>query len=237
MGTALTAGTVAAEDDDTPRERIDFVAANLTAMAAKMPSLLERFRALAAAQGRAAELEPLLPHDSDRIAGFVRYLELFGHADASDPAPLDVAALADRVLDVTASEIARHARVVRTFAPTPPVLATHKQLGQLLVSLLLNGAQAIPEGHVDDNRVELRLDTTEDGWARIEIEDSGSGIPEDLLQRIFEPYYSTKRGAGAGVGLAIVRDTVGALGGRLSVKSEPGRGSCFRVELPPAARP
>jgi signal transduction histidine kinase len=227
-----------ADDDDTPRDRLDFVAAKLTAMAATMPSLLERFRAHAHAQGRAAELEPLLPADSDRIAGFVRYLELFGHADARGPAPLDVAALADRVLDVTASEIARHvAVVVRSFAPAPLVLATEKQLGQLLVSLLLNGAQAIPEGHADDNRLEIRLDTSPDGWARIEIEDSGSGIPADLLLRIFEPYYSTKRGAGAGVGLAIVRDTVGVLGGRLSVKSEPGRGSCFRVELPPAERP
>ena len=223
-----------ADDDARTRDRVDFVAANLTAMAATLPSLLERLRAHAAAQGRAGELEPLLPEDAARIAGFARYLELFGGDAAHAPSPLDVATVAERVLDVTASEIARHAQLERAFSPAPRVLATERQLGQLLVSLLLNGAQAIPRGDREHNRVVIRIDRSDDGWARIEIEDSGSGIPADQVQRIFEPLYSTKRGAGAGVGLAIVRDTIAALGGRLSVKSEPGRGSTFRVELPPA---
>jgi two-component system, NtrC family, sensor kinase len=142
--------------------------------------------------------------------------------------------VAERVVDVTRAEIARYAQLVREVAAAPLVQATERQLGQLLVSLLLNGAQSIPEGDRDHQRVTLRIGHGDDGWARIEIEDSGSGIPATEVQRIFEPLYSTKRGAGAGVGLAIVRDTVAALGGRLAVKSEPGRGSCFRVELPPA---
>lgn len=220
-----------------PSDRVEFVAANLTAMAATLPSLIERLRAHAAAQGRADAVEPLLPPDAERMAGFARYLELFGRDDARPPAPLDVATVAERVVDVTRAEIARYAQLVREIAPAPLVMATERQLGQLLVSLLLNGAQSIPAGSEvdrDNQRVILRIGHGDDGWARLEIEDSGSGIPADQVQRIFEPLYSTKRGAGAGVGLAIVRDTVAALGGRLAVKSEPGRGSCFRVELPPA---
>ncbi|HEX4458532.1 MAG TPA: HAMP domain-containing sensor histidine kinase [Polyangia bacterium] len=217
-----------------PSDRVDFVTANLTAMAATLPSLMERLRALAAAEGRADVIAPLLPSDAERIAGFARYLELFGRQDARPPEPLDVAAVAERVLDVTRAEVARYAQLVRAFSPAPLVRATERQLGQLLVSLVLNGAQSIPEGDRDHQRVTVRIGYGDDGWARIDIEDTGSGIAADHVQRIFEPLYSTKRGAGAGVGLAIVRDTVAALGGRLAVKSEVGRGSCFRVELPPA---
>jgi signal transduction histidine kinase len=67
----------------------------------------------------------------------------------------------------------------------------------------------------------------------IEVEDHGSGIPDDFIDRIFDPFFTTKSpDQGTGLGLAIVRDLVGSHGGELRVRSRQGAGACFVVELP-----
>lgn len=225
-----------ADDNKPPEDALEFVTANLAELTRSLPQLAERLRALAHAQGRGGELTQLPDSEAEqkRIEAFVSYLKMFGRADSRPATPLPPAALLDAALDYAGGEITRRARLIKRYDAAPRVLATERQLGQVFLSLLINAAQALPEGHVDDNRVEVRVDTGPDGWARIELEDSGHGIPEDLLPRIFDPFFSTKRGAGAGIGLAIVRDTIQSLGGRLSVQSEVGRGTTFRIELPPA---
>lgn len=97
---------------------------------------------------------------------------------------------------------------------------------QALLNLLINARQAMPAGG------ELIVRSTRDGdRARIEVIDTGDGIPRESLDRVFEPYYSTRRN-GTGLGLPTARRIIADHGGSLRVESEPGQGSRFIVELP-----
>ncbi|MBI0535928.1 hypothetical protein D9599_10125 [Roseomonas sp. KE2513] len=117
-------------------------------------------------------------------------------------------------------------------AGLPPVLADPVQIGQVLVNLMLNGAQAMAsvEGPRD---LTVRIRHTE-GEVVTEVEDRGRGLDPAQLPRLFEPFYSTRPG-GMGMGLAICRSCVEAYGGRLSATGEPGAGATFRFALPAAA--
>jgi CheY-like chemotaxis protein len=84
--------------------------------------------------------------------------------------------------------------------------------------------------------VRVATRTAPDGWAVVEVTDTGSGIAPEARARIFEPFFTTKPlGQGTGLGLSVCHGIVSGLGGRIEVESEPGRGSTFRVLLPPAA--
>ena len=106
-------------------------------------------------------------------------------------------------------------------------------LRQIVVNLLTNAIDAVEA----DGRVTLGAKTEGDGIL-ITISDTGHGIPADDLKRIFEPFYTTKgRGKGTGLGLAICRQLTAALGGNISVESQPGKGSTFFVRLPASGPP
>jgi two-component system, NtrC family, sensor kinase len=112
----------------------------------------------------------------------------------------------------------------------PPALGNASQLGQVLVNLLLNAAQAMedqPERAIAIRRRE------ENGAIEIDIEDTGPGIPEDRLEQIFDPFYTTKDpGEGTGLGLAVSRSLVEGMNGDLTVTSAIGKGARFTVRLP-----
>jgi signal transduction histidine kinase len=99
-------------------------------------------------------------------------------------------------------------------------------LRQILVNLCTNAADAGPQNLVISARAA-------DGNVHLAVRDDGSGIAPEDAARIFEPFYTTKgRGKGTGLGLAICRELATALGGRISVESEPGHGSTFTLSLP-----
>jgi CheY-like chemotaxis protein len=103
----------------------------------------------------------------------------------------------------------------------------------VFLNLLLNAADAIPDG--DPARHEIRVTTLRDpaGRAVVEIADTGMGIGPVLADRIFDPFFTTKNvGAGTGLGLAICHRIVTQLGGDISFRSVPGKGTTFRVTLP-----
>ena len=100
------------------------------------------------------------------------------------------------------------------------------QLEQVLANLAVNAVDAMPDGGV------LTVRTGRDGaLARLEVMDTGVGIPEEVRRRLFEPFFTTKQG-GTGLGLSVTHRIVTGLGGRIEVASEVGRGSTFRVLLP-----
>jgi signal transduction histidine kinase len=107
--------------------------------------------------------------------------------------------------------------------------ADSAQLRQVLWNVLGNAADATPRG----GRVEVRLFSA-GGCGVLEVSDTGEGIPEEDLRRIFDPFFTTKE-RGTGLGLAIVHRIVEAHGGQVTVRSEPGRGSTFRISLPGAS--
>ena len=105
------------------------------------------------------------------------------------------------------------------------VLGDQDALEQLFLNLLINGVQATEPGGQVDVRVALGRDAT------VTIADTGCGIPEGALDRVFEPFYSSKPER-AGLGLAIAWRTAAAHGGRLSIESALGRGTTVEVALP-----
>jgi signal transduction histidine kinase len=113
--------------------------------------------------------------------------------------------------------------------PAVPTLQTDgERLRSVLVNLLTNAREAGGE-----EPVQLRTTARVDGFVELEVHDAGAGIEPELLPRIWEPYFTTRR-TGSGLGLAIVRNVLDALGAQVDVVSAPGRGTTFRVALPPA---
>jgi CheY-like chemotaxis protein len=133
------------------------------------------------------------------------------------------------------NEIRHGARLVKDFAPVPDVVANEARLGQVFLNLLLNAVQALPEGRSERNEIRIVVRSPTAERVVVEVHDNGVGIPAHVRARIFEPFFTTKPiGVGTGLGLAICHGIVTSLGGTLSVESEPGHGSVFRVELPAA---
>src|SRR5262249_29711589 len=119
------------------------------------------------------------------------------------------------------------------------VEANESRLGQLVLNLFVNAAQAIPEGRADHNEIRIVTSRSEGPPPRVvlEVRDTGSGMPPEIISRIFDPFFTTKPATlGTGLGLAICHRIVRDLGGEIHVESELGKGSVFRVMLPIAKR-
>ncbi len=173
---------------------------------------------------------------ADRIRAVVRDLSAFSHTGEDQAAPLVVKAVLESSLRMAHNELRFRAQVTRDYGAVPYVYADPGRLGQVFLNLLVNAAQSIEAGNVADNEVTVATTTTDQGWARITIADTGCGIPEDVRERLFEPFVTTKpMGVGNGLGLYICRDVVESLGGRISIESRD-RGTAITVELPPAER-
>jgi signal transduction histidine kinase len=112
----------------------------------------------------------------------------------------------------------------------PPVYVDPKQIQQVLLNLILNGIQAMQSGGVLTLKTAL---TQDDGkkWVIVSISDTGQGIPDQILGKIFTPFFTTKA-QGTGLGLAICHKLVTQQGGSIRVESEDGKGTVFSIQLP-----
>jgi PAS domain S-box-containing protein len=166
-----------------------------------------------------------------RVRTIVRDLRMLTRADDGPPRPTDLREVLDSTLTLAASALSGHARVVREYGEVPLAAANGPRLGQVALNLVLNAVESMPEPG------ELRVRTLLDAAGRVafEVEDTGTGMAPDVLARIFDPFFTTKPiGRGTGLGLAICHQIVAELGGEITVRSTVGRGSTFRVSLPPA---
>jgi two-component system cell cycle sensor histidine kinase/response regulator CckA len=190
--------------------------------------------------GRAREVVLALDHarnGAERIRDIVRSLKTFSRPENEKLAPLDVAQVIDSALAMVANEIRHRAHVVKAYAPTPKVIANEARLGQVFLNLLLNAVQALPERSYEANEIRVVARASASEHVVVEVHDNGIGIAPQVRGRIFEPFFTTKPiGIGTGLGLAICHGIITSLGGTLSVESEVGKGSVFRVELPTAGR-
>ncbi len=170
---------------------------------------------------------------AERVRTIVRDLRIFSRPAEEKVAPTDVEKVLESSISMALSHIRPRARLEREYGKLQPVLADESRLGQVFLNLLVNAAQAIPEGAPEKHRIVLRTREGEQGEAIIEVEDSGVGIEKWKLERIFEPFWTDKPvGVGTGLGLSIVHGIVAGMGGEITVRSEAGRGSTFRVSLP-----
>jgi PAS domain S-box-containing protein len=167
-----------------------------------------------------------------RIRQVIRDLGSFSHVGAGRRVAIDVGQLLDSSLRMAEIQIRCRARVVRDYAAIPLVNVDDSRLGQVFLNLIVNAAQAIPEGEAA--RHEIRIATREEGdRIRVEISDTGQGIAPDLMDKLFDPFVTTKpAGVGVGLGLYISRNIVVALGGELTVRSAVGVGSTFALSIP-----
>ena len=174
---------------------------------------------------------------ADRMRHIVRDLKVFSRStDEEQRVPVDVKRVIESSLRMAWTEIRHRARLVKEYGENVPLVeANEARLGQAVLNLIVNAAQAIKEGNVEQNviRVVTGVDQPS-GRVVIEVRDSGSGIPPETLSRIFDAFFTTKPvGIGTGLGLSICHRIITSLGGEIQVKSEVDKGTTFRVLLPP----
>jgi PAS domain S-box-containing protein len=221
----------------------------LTYLLVNLEHVLRRLRAACASDDPVGELASAsdgltglarsLQHaveGANRVRQIVRDLLTFSQGNIEHVGPVDVRGIVESATQMAWHEIRHRARLTRSLAELPPVEANEARLGQVFLNLLVNAAQAIPEGQADRHEVRVSTRTDEKGCAIVEICDTGIGITAEHMPRIFDPFFTTKGESGTGLGLAISHGTVKACGGDIQVVSEPGKGTTFRVVLPAAKR-
>ena len=172
---------------------------------------------------------------ADRLRHIVRDLKIFSRSTGEERrGPVNVKRVLESSLRMAWNEIRHRARLVKDYADVPNVDGNEARLGQVFLNLIVNAAQAIPEGNAEQNVI--RVSTEIDAASRrvaVEIRDSGAGIPAENLTRIFDAFFTTKAiGVGTGLGLSICHKIVSGIGGEIQVTSQIGKGTVFRVLLP-----
>jgi signal transduction histidine kinase len=167
-----------------------------------------------------------------RVTAIVR-----GTLDSSRPRAIpheraDLGELVRRVCQMASPMLEDAAVQVEVLAPDQPaeLLADPVQLELALLNLISNSIDAMESG----GKLTIRVGRSDDRL-RLEVEDTGSGIPPDLLAHIFDPWVTTKeQGKGSGLGLSIARQVIASHGGTIRVHSGPGKGALFTIDLPAA---
>jgi signal transduction histidine kinase len=163
---------------------------------------------------------------SDRII-----TELMGYARLSEGQveKLDVSEELDRAIEQVFPPGAKYDVVIRRKygAALPPLLAQRGHISEVFVNILHNSRDALD----GKGEINITANYAEDYSIVVTISDNGPGIPADKQAKVFEPYFTTKE-KGTGLGLAIVKHNTELYNGTVTVESEPGKGSTFRVKLP-----
>lgn len=170
------------------------------------------------------------------IATIVRAMKEFSHPDAAEKYPADVNAALLATLTIAKNEYKYVAEVETHFGNLPEVHCHLGALNQVFLNLIVNAAHAIAEINGTTGtmgRICIRTQV-EERFLRIDISDTGAGIPEAIRDRVFDPFFTTKEvGKGIGQGLAIARAIVcGRHGGTIVFDSETGKGTTFTVHIP-----
>jgi signal transduction histidine kinase len=194
----------------------------------------EHLRRHAVNEARGAdEIERLrrIEEAAERAHKFARDLVTYARPTTETPTPVALSEVINKALLFCDHEIkGNRIGVVRCIPdPAPLVLGTADHLVQVFVNLFTNAAQAMSS---DGGTLTVAVRTAGD-WAEVDVRDTGIGVGPESLERIFEPFYTTRESdAGTGLGLAIVHDIVAAHGGELQAHSTPGEGTLFQFTLP-----
>jgi PAS domain S-box-containing protein len=171
-----------------------------------------------------------MEHGVRRVQKIVRQLLDFSQQHEPAFSPADINRIVDQVLGLTTHLFASNRIHLETF-PThdlPSVMVDRHMIEQVLMNLILNAVQAMKNGGV----LTIRTSVAE-GICRVEVSDTGSGIPASVLPRIFDPFFTTKgEGEGTGLGLSVNLGIVERHGGKILVESEVGKGTTFTLCLP-----
>jgi histidine kinase len=176
----------------------------------------------------------------DRASGIINHLREFGRKSEATREKIQVNAPLRRALEIFSQQLKlRQIEVVSEFgADLPPIMADANRLEQVFINLLINARDAIEEKHersgdvTATQRISVKTSVQQDK-VRVEVTDTGIGIPEVLLDRIFEPFFTTKQiGRGTGLGLSISYGIVQDYHGTIEVKTAENEGSTFIIQFP-----
>jgi two-component system, NtrC family, nitrogen regulation sensor histidine kinase GlnL len=188
-------------------------------------------------------LTRLICEETDRIVKLVDRMEVFTDERPIERQPVNLHSVLEHVKRLTQSGFARHIKFLENYDPSlPPVFGNRDQLIQVFLNLVKNAAEAIGE---DSNDGEIHLSSAFRPGVRLSlpgsktrvslplefcVKDNGSGVPEELLPHLFDPFVTTKR-SGSGLGLALAAKIIGDHGGIIECESQPRR-TAFRVLMP-----
>lgn len=177
------------------------------------------------------DFEKLIRESRDgayRVYKIVRDLRGFARADDAERKFVDIHTALDSTLNIVWNELKYKAEVIKDYGEIPEVECLPTQLNQVFVNILINAGHSIKE------KGKITIKTYSEGErVFVEISDTGSGIPEENLNKIFDPFFTTKEpGKGTGLGLSIVYSIIKKHNGEIRVKSKIGEGTTFIIELP-----
>jgi PAS domain S-box-containing protein len=192
-----------------------------------------------------AGIVKMIDDAANRAAQLTANLLSFARKQPLQPVETDVNALVEEVVKLLMPTLGRQIEIETLFAEQRwPALVDRSQLSSALVNLAINGRDAMPDGgrlvlrtnNVSFDEQEAAASGLGHGdYVVIEVADTGAGIPAEIGNRIFEPFFSTKQfGTGSGLGLSMVFGFVKQSGGNVVVLSEEGKGATFRIYLPKA---
>ncbi len=225
-GRLAAVGELAAGITHEINNPIAFVQANLNQLAAQWGAAEKSLDPDAFQEGWELIEESL--EGTSRVAEIVKGVRGFAHAGQGERETADVNELVDSTLRIAEPKLRHRAKVESRLGELPLLQARVQELKQVFLNVLLNASHAIADGG------SIRVSTEYvDPDIVVTFEDDGCGITPDLLDRIFDPFFSTKQvGEGLGLGLSLSYQMVKNHGGDILVESEPGRGTRFEIVLP-----
>ena len=168
----------------------------------------------------------------DRIKRIVQDLRTFSRADSSDIGCADLNSCMDSTINIVINEIKYAAELKREYGDVPKVACNAQQINQVFMNLLINAAHAIQDRGDSVGEIVVRSWSDQENIF-VSVADTGSGIPQEKLGKVFDAFYTTKEiGKGTGLGLSISSEIIRKHGGEIAVTSEVGSGSTFTVRIP-----
>jgi len=184
-------------------------------------------------EGRSAEAIGFIEEAIGATAQIAEVMRDLGGVARDRPrAVVDLASLVESTLRIASYEAETRACVERVCEAGVTAEVRPTRIAQVLLNLVMNAAQALPEGQAEHHRIEVRTRRAGER-ALIEVADTGPGVPESIAARIFEPFFTTRSGlGGTGLGLWLSRTIIEEEGGTLTQKNRPEGGAVFTVSLP-----
>ncbi len=194
-------------------------------------------------ESKAAEI---ICEGAERASRLTRQLLSFSRKEEQLNVPLDVNALIQGTVKITEKIFEKTVKIVKNFEKNINIIeADNSQLGQVFTNLVINAKDAMPEGgtltittenvFMKEEDLKMMPDLKEGDYIRVKVEDTGTGIPEEVKSHMFEPFFTTKSAdKGTGLGLATVYGIIQRHNGHISVESELGQGTTFTLYFPVA---
>ncbi len=171
----------------------------------------------------------IISHAVDKASRIVLALKSYLHTTGGEePEPIDIIANLETVLTIYTNRLKQGIEVIKDYEPVPEVMAISDKLNQVWTNLIINAIQAM------DNKGTLTIGVKPAGdFVEVRIGDTGKGIPDDIREKIFNPFFTTKMsGEGSGLGLDIIKSILTEHSGTISFDSKVNEGTTFYVKLP-----